>query len=272
MNDAHITATLHSLYWRAGGRKTASAAGMLRRIVDDGSHLHRQGTFPADFEDIVLAVLARHGIVPDEEFRLDMLELACEAGYAALAARLLASGPALTAGSAALCLATAIRSGHLTLLEVLLDAGLSPHGSDDSGVPMFSHAIAAGNKAVIERLIASGTGPDQEGHALATAAIGGDAGMLRLCLAHGASQQALDEAFAMAVAAQQSGAMATLLEAGARAETALRQARQRGDEDASVLIRAALFAQGRYDQLVSQEEMKAAALALQPPAILNKTA
>ena len=181
MSDAHISATLHSLYWRAGGRKTASMADMLRRIVDDGSHLHRQGAFAADFESIVLALLVHERIACDEEWRLALLELACEAGYAALAARLLANGPALTAESAALCMITAIGSEQALLLDVLLDAGLSPHGCDESGVPLLSHAIAAGNSAVIQRLVAAGAGPDQEGHVLAAAAIAGDLDLLRLC-------------------------------------------------------------------------------------------
>jgi hypothetical protein len=270
MDDAHINATLHSLYWRASGRKTAGATGMLRRIVDDGSNLQRQRAFPADFEDIVLALLASDRVTLDEELRQDMLELACESGYARLAARLLAGGLALTTGNADLYMAIAIRHGHVALLDVLLNAGVSVHGSDESGTPVLSHAIAAGNSAAIERLIASGAGPDQQGHVLATAAIHDNAELLRLCLAQGASQQALDDAFAMAVAAQQPGAMTTLLGAGASAEAALRQARQRGDEDASVLIRAALFAHGSYDQLVSQEKTTAAALVLQQPAVINK--
>ena len=60
--------------------------------------------------------------------------------------------------------------------------------------------------------------------------------------------------------------MAILLDAGACAESALRQARQVGDEDRALLIRSLLFAQGRYDQLLSLEEIKAAALALLSPA------
>jgi len=266
MNDAHITAILHSLYWRAGGRNTASLPGMLRRIVDDGSHLHRQRAFPAEFEAIVLGLLASERIGYDEEFRLDVLELACEAGYPELAARLLEDGPALTSESAALCMATAIGAQQVGLMAVLLDAGLSPHSRDESGVPMFSHAVASGNTEIVERLIVAGAGPDQQGHALATAAIGGDADLLRLCLAHGASQEALDDAFALAGAAAQFDAMAMLLDAGACAEPALRQARQGGDEDHALLIRSLLFAQGRYDQLVSLEEIKAAALALLTPA------
>lgn len=266
MNDAHTTAILHSLYWRAGGRKTASLAGMLRRIVDDGSHLHRQQAFPAGFEAVVLGLLANERAGYDEELRLDMLELACEAGYSELAARLLDAGPALTSESAALCMATAISSQQVAVLDALLKAGLSPHIRDDAGVPMFSHAIASGNTDIIERLIAAGAGPDQEGHALATAAIGGDADLLRLCLARGASQEALDDAFTLATAGQQFDAMAILLDAGACAESALRQARQVGDEDRALLIRSLLFAQGRYDQLLSLEEIKAAALALLSPA------
>jgi hypothetical protein len=271
MDDAHINATLHSLYWRAGGRKTAGVAGMLRRIVDDGSNLYRQRAFPSDFEDILLALLAKDRMALDEEFRQELLELACETGYPRLAARLLASGRALTTENAALCMAIAIRHGHVALLDTLLKAGMSVHGGDESGTPVLSHAIAVGNSAAIELLIASGAKPDQQGHALATAAIHANAEQLRLCLAQGASQEALDDAFAMAVAAQQPEAMATLLEAGASAEAALQQARQRSDEDATVLIRATLFALGRYDQLVSQEEVKAAALALRPPAVRNRT-
>lgn len=271
MNDAHITATLHSLYWRAGGRRPASVVNMLRRIVDDGSHLHRQNAFPADFEAIVLALLADGSAGWDEELPLDLLELACEAGYPKVAARLLKSGLALSSESAALCMATAIGSGQAALLDVLLDAGVSPHAADDAGIPMFSHAMAAGNGAIIGRLVAAGAGPDQQGQALAAAAIGGDADLLRLCLAPGASQQALDEAFALAAAAAQPDAMAMLLEAGACAGPALRQAQQGGDEDRTLLIRSLLFAQGRYDQLLSPEEISAAALALQPPAAVDKT-
>ena len=271
MNDAHLTATLHSLYWRAGGRSPASVVDMLRRIVDDGSHLHRQKAFPADVEAVLLALIADESAGWDEELRLDLLGLACEAGYPELAARLLKSGVALSSERAALCLATAIGSGQAALLDVLLDAGVSPHGADDAGIPVFSHAVAAGNGAIIERLMAAGAGPDQQGHALAAAAIGGDAGLLRLCLAQGASQQALDDAFALAVAAAQPDTMAMLLEAGASAALALRQAWQCGDEDRTLLIRSLLFAQGRYDQLVSFEEIRAAALVLQPPASLDKT-
>jgi hypothetical protein len=271
MDDAHINATLHSLYWHAGGRQTAGAAGMLRRIVDDGSNLHQQRAFPPDFEEIILVLLAKDRVALDEEFRQDLLELACETGYPRLAAYLLASGLALTTGNAALCMAIAIQHGHLALLHTLLDAGVSVQGGDDSGTPVLSHAIAVGNSAAIELLIASGAKPDQQGHALAMAAIHDHTQLLRLCLAQGASQEALDDAFAMAVAAQQSDAMATLLEAGASAEAALQQARQRSDEEATMLIRAALFTHGRYDQLVSQEEMQAAALALRLPTALNKT-
>lgn len=271
MDDAHINATLHSLYWHAGGRKTAGVTAMLRRIVDAGSNLQRLRAFPADFEDIVLALLARDSLMLDEEFRQDLLELACEACHARLATCLLAGELALTTENAALCMAIALRHGHVALLDCLLNAGVSVHGSDASGTPMLSHAIATGNSAAIERLIASGARPDAQGHALATAAIHGDAELLQMCLAHGASQQALDDAFAMAVAAQQPDAMAILLNAGASAEAALQQARQRGDEDASVLIRAALFAQGNYDQLLSPEEIRVAALALQTPAALDKT-
>jgi hypothetical protein len=271
MDDAHINASLHSLYWRAGGRQTASAAGMLRRIVDDGSNLHRQRAFPPHFEEILLGLIARGRVALDEEFRQDLLELACETGYFRLAARLLANGVALTAENAELCMAIAIQHGHVALLQTLIDAGVSVHGADDSATSVLSHAIAVGNSAAIERLIASGARPDRQGHALAMAAIHYDADLLGLCLAQGASQQALDDAFAMAVAAQQPEAMATLLQAGACAEGALQQARQRGDEEATLLIRATLFTHGRYDQLVPQEEMKAAALALQPAPALNKT-
>nr|WP_217344430.1 ankyrin repeat domain-containing protein [Noviherbaspirillum sp. L7-7A]MBV0878580.1 ankyrin repeat domain-containing protein [Noviherbaspirillum sp. L7-7A] len=271
MDDAHINATLHSLYWRAGGRRTAGAATMLRRIVDDGSNLHRQRAFPAHFEEILLALLARECIALDAEYRQDLLELACETGYTRLASRLLTSDAALTAENGALCMAIAIQHAHVALLPTLLDAGVSVHG-DDSATPVLSHAIAAGNSAAVEFLIASGARPDQQGHALAMAAIHNHTQVLRLCLAQGASQEALDDAFAMALAAQQPEAMATLLEAGASAEAALQQAQQGGDKEALGLIRATLFAQGRYDQLVSQGEMKAAALALQPAVILNKSA
>jgi ankyrin repeat protein len=271
MDDAHINAILHSLYWRAGGRRTASSAVMLRRIVDDGSNLHRQRAFPSHFEEILLGLLAREPIALDAEYRQDLLELACETGYTRLASRLLTSGAALTAENGALCMAVAIQHDHVALLPTLIDAGVSVH-DDDSATSVLSQAIAAGNNAAIELLIASGARPDQQGHALTMAAIHNHTQVLRLCLAQGASQEALNDAFAMAVAAQQPEAMATLLEAGASAEAALQQARQRGDEEALGLIRATLFTQGRYDQLVSQEELEAAALALQPAAILNKSA
>ncbi|HEX8885805.1 MAG TPA: ankyrin repeat domain-containing protein [Noviherbaspirillum sp.] len=272
MDDALINATLHSLYWRAGGRRTASSAVMLRRIVDDGSNLHRQRAFPSHFEEVLLALLARERISLDAEYRQDLLELACETGYARLASRLLTSDAALTAENGALCMAMAIRHGHVALLQTLIDAGASVHDEDESAATGLSHAIAAGNNAAIEVLIASGARPDRQGHALAMAAIHNHAQVLQLCLAQGASQEALDDAFAMALAAQQPEAMATLLEAGASTEAALQQARQRGDEEAIVLIRATLFTHGRYDQLVSQEEMEAAALTLQPAGILNKLA
>ena len=265
MSDAHITATLHSLYWRAGGRRTASVADMLRRIVDDGSHLCRQRAFTADFESILIALLANGSIACDEEWRLDLLELACEAGYAALAARLLASRQALAPESAALCMITALAAEHALLVGVLLDAGLSPHSCDECGIPLFSHAIATGNSAIIDLLVGAGAGPDQEGHALATAAILGDTDLLQLCLAHGASQPGLDNAFALSAAAAQPEAMAVLLDAGACAEPALRQARQAGDEERTLLIRSLLFAHGCYDQLLSLKEIRAAALALLPP-------
>lgn len=271
MDDAHINVILHTLYWRAGGRKLADMDGMLRRIVDDGSNLLRQKALPADFEMIVLTLLAERGVARENEFRQDLLELACEAGYARLAARLLDTGLVLTAENGALCMTIAICHGHPHLVEALINAGAPAHAHDASGVPMLSHAIAAGNSAAIERLIAAGAGPDPRGHALATAAIHANAELLRLCLAQGAPQQALDEAFALALAAGQVGSMAALLEAGADAEPALQQARQHGDEEASLLIRAALFAQGRYDQLLPSQDMQAAALALQAPAVLNKT-
>src|SRR6476620_5632441 len=136
MDDAHINATLHSLYWRAGGRKTASVTGMLRRIVDDGSNLQRLRAFPADFEDIVLALLARDSVMQDEEFRQDLLELACEAGYDRLAACVLAGGIALTTENAALCMSITLRHGYGALLDTLLDAGVSVHGSDVSATPV----------------------------------------------------------------------------------------------------------------------------------------
>lgn len=266
MDEAHITHTLQHLYWRAGGRQAACAMEMLQRIADDASRLHRLSALPADLEDIVIATLEmeRETAMPDAELRRDLLEMACEAGYPRLAALLLRAGPAPDDTQAAQCMVTAIRAGHAPVLAVLLRAGLPADGHDASGAPLLSHAIAAGDSAIIALLTQAGARPDQEGHALSTAAIAGDTSLLQLCLVHGATQRALDEAFGMAAAAGRQAAMVMLLDAGASSAAALQHARQRGDADMAALIRSALFTQGQYEQLVQPDDLRAVAQALSP--------
>ena len=265
MTDAHIAVTLHSLYWRAGGRQAACAMQMLQRIADDGSHLLGKGAFPADFEALVLAVLAREDYPESGELHLDLLELACEAGFRRLAAVLLRDGPALSDAEACQCMVVAIRSGQPALAAVLLEAGVSPHCRDEAGTPLLSHAIGARQAGIMQLLKAAGARPDEEGCALATAAVAGRADLVCECLAYGPAQAALDAALAAATAAGQHEAMAVLLDAGASAGAALRQAVLSGDADQAGLIRAALAAQLQGRHTPSLEDLAAAARALAPP-------
>lgn len=239
MNDAQITAVLLPLYHRAGGRDGAGINEMLHRIADDGSHLLRVHAIPADFEAAALEAVTRHGAKMDPELRIDLLALACEAGHGELAAGLLDIGIVWRAGDAYQCMVLAIQARAPVLLARLLRFGIDASLRGECGTPLLSHAIASGDVAIARLLRQAGARADNEGSALAAAAIGGQAEMIRMCVDDGASLAALGDALDQAAVAGQHQALMMLLQAGAPVDPALLHATQRGDTEMVDLIHTA---------------------------------
>jgi hypothetical protein len=242
IDDAQAAAALQALYWRAGGRHAATPKAMLRRIADDASNLLRVAAFPPAFESTALAVLQRHGAAMDAELRIDLLALACEAGYAGLAAALLKTRIAWRDGDRFQCTALAIQSGQPALLRLLLAAGIDARTRSASGATLLSHAIAAGDVGMVQLLRDAGARADVHGEALAAAAIGGNLEMIGMCIDDGAGKAALASALDHAAQGGQHPAVALLLQAGAPVDPALLNASRRGDTDALDLIQASLSA------------------------------
>jgi hypothetical protein len=236
MNDAQITAVLLPLYQRAGGRGAVAMDEMLHRIADDGSHLLRLHAFPAAFEAAALEAVTRHGAQMDQELRIDLLALACEAGYGELAAGLLDIGIAWRVGDAYQCMVLAIKAHQPALLALLLHSGIDAALRGECGTPLLSHAIASGNAAIVSLLRQAGARADNGGSALAAAAISGQLAMIRMCVDDGASMAALGDALDQAAAAGQHEALVLLLQAGAPIDPALLHATQRGDTEFVDLI------------------------------------
>jgi len=242
-DDEQAAAALQALYWRAGGRRAATPEAMLRQIADDASNLLRVAAFPPEFESTALAVLQRHGTGIDAELRIDLLALACEAGYAGLAAALLKARIAWRDGDRFECTALAIQSGQPALVSLLLAAGIDARTRSASGATLLSHAIAAGDAGIVQLLRDAGARDDVHGRALAAAAISGNLEMIRMCIADGAGKAALASALDHAAQAGQHPAAALLLQAGAPVDPALLNASRRGDTEALDLIQASLSAQ-----------------------------
>ena len=238
MNDAQITAVLLPLYHRAGGRRAPGMDEMLHRIADDGSHLLRLHAFPAAFEAAALEAVTRHGAQMDQELRIDLLALSCEAGYGELAAALLSIGIAWRDGDAYQCMVLAIQARQSALLALLLQAGIDAAMRGECGTPLLGHAIASGDAAIVTLLREAGARADSEGAALAAAAISGQLAMISMCIADGASSAALADALDHAAEAGQHRALVLLLQAGAPVDPALLHATQRGDTEAVNLIAA----------------------------------
>lgn len=236
MNEAEMNAVLVPLYLRTGGRGTTDLHEMLHRIADNGSHLLRVHVLTAAFEAAVVAAVKQHGAQMGRELRVDLLGLACEAGYETLAAALLDSGIAWRPGDAYQCTALAIQSGKPSLLALLLRAGIEASLRGECGMPLLSHAIASGDAAMVTLLRDAGARAEADGAALAAAAITGQLKMLRMCLEDGASLAALGDALDLAVAAGQAEAAMLLLQAGAPTDPALRNATQRHDIEMVNLI------------------------------------
>ncbi len=236
MNDAQITAVLLPLYHRAGGRGAAGIEEMLHRVADDGSHLLRLHAFPAGFEPVMLEAVKRHGVLMDRELRIDLLALACEAGYGELATALLDIGIAWRVGDAYECMVLAIQAREPALLALLLQAGIDAALRGECGTPLLSHAIASGEAAIVSLLRQAGARADSEGSALAAAAISGQLAMIRMCVDDGASLAALGDALDQAAAAGQHQALVLLLQVGAPVDPALLHATQRGDTEMVDLI------------------------------------
>ncbi|MET0962820.1 MAG: ankyrin repeat domain-containing protein [Noviherbaspirillum sp.] len=243
MNDAHLTAALEPLYRRAGGKRAAGIDEMLQRIADDSSRLLRVQAFPAGFEAIVLDALRRHGAQMDGELRIDLLALACEAGYAELAAALLTQGIAWREGDAYQCMALAIQARQPALVRLLLEAGISAASCGACGTPLLSHAISAGDADIVRLLRTAGARADNEGAALAAAAISGRLDMISMCVEDGVSTAALGDALDHAAAAGHHEAVRLLLQRGAPVDPALLHATQRGDTEMAELICAGKAAQ-----------------------------
>ena len=239
MDDAHIAAVLLPLYHRAGGRHAAGIDGMLHRIADDGSHLLRLNAFPAGFESAAVEALTRHGPQMDGELRIDLLALACEGGYKALAAALLGFGIEWREGDAYQCMALAINARQPALVALLLDAGIDAALRGECGTPLLPHAIAAADAVIVSMLRNAGAQADSEGLALSAAAVSGQLEMIRMCVDDGASPAALGDALDQAAMAGQHQAVVQLLQAGAPVDPALLHAMQRGDNEMVDLICAA---------------------------------
>jgi ankyrin repeat protein len=239
MDEAQIKTVLLHVYHRAGGRHETGIDDMLHRIADDSSHLLRLRAFPAAFESAALAAVVRHGAQMDQELRIDLLALACEAGYDELAAELLETGIAWRDGDAYQCMLIAIHARRPALLALLLQAGIDPAMRGECGTPLLSHAVATGDAAIVSMLRKYGARADNEGLVLAAAATGGQLALIRMSLDDGASLSALGDALDLAALAGQSQAMALLMQAGAPVEPALTHATQRGDTAMAELICAA---------------------------------
>lgn len=242
-DDVQASAALQSLYWHAGGRHAATPDAMLRQIADDASNLLRASAFPPAFEATTLAVLQRHGARIDAELRIDLLALACEAGYASLAAALLDARIAWRDGDRFQCMALAIQSQQPALAKLLLDAGIDARTRSADGATLLSHAVATGDEDIVRMLRDAGARADPDGLALFAAAIGGRLDMLRMCVADGASAALLAIALDCAAQAGQHAALALLLQAGAPVEPALSHAVRRGDNESMDVIHARLAAQ-----------------------------
>jgi ankyrin repeat protein len=231
MNEAQIKAALSPLYHRAGGRQVAGIDEMLHRIADDSSCLLRVQAFPPAFEAAVLAAVIRNGTQMNSELRIDLLALACEAGYGELAAALLDIGIAWRDGDAYQCMLLAIQARRPALLALLLQAGIDPAMRGECGTPLLSYAVATGDAHIADMLRKAGARADIEGSALAAAAIGGQSEMIRMCVDDGASLSTLGDALDLAATASQHHAVTLLLQAGAPVDPALTHATQRGDTE-----------------------------------------
>ena len=241
-DDAQATLLLQPLYRRAGGRRAATPDVMLRTIADDASNLQRLDAFPQGFEAAAIAVVQRHGARIDAELRIDLLALACEAGYDGLAATLLAARIAWRDGDRFQCMALAIRSGRPALVGLLLDAGIDVRTRSACGATLLVQAIDAGDTGIVQLLRNAGAVADPDGQALAAAAVSGDPDLLGMCISDGATSAALANALDHAAHAGQYAALVMLLQAGAAAEPALGHAMKRGDAEAADLINGALAA------------------------------
>ena len=239
MNEAQIKVVLLSLYHRAGGRHETGIDEMLHRIADDSSHLLRLNAFPAAFESAALAAMARHGVQIDQELRIDLLALSCEAGYVELAAALLDGGIAWRDGDAYQCMLLAIQARRPPLLALLLQAGIDAAMRGECGTPLLSHAVATGDVTVVSMLRKAGARADIEGTVLAAAAVGGQLEMIRMCVDDGGSLSSLGDALDLAAAAGQYHAVTLLLQVGAPIDPALMHATQRGDTEMVEFIFAA---------------------------------
>jgi hypothetical protein len=258
MNEAQIKAVLLPVYHHAGGSHEAGIDTMLHRIADDSSRLLRLRAFPPAFESAALAAAMRGGAQMDAELRIDLLALACEAGYGELAAALLGTGIAWRDGDAYQCMALAIQARRPALLALLLQAGIDAAMRGECGTPLLSHAIACGDAAIVDMLRQAGARADVEGAALAAAAISGGLEMIRMCLDDGASLPALGEALDQAATAGQQQAVVLLLQAGAPVDPALLRATQRGDTEIADLICTAkagqLLASGAFKMTGASDE------------------
>ena len=236
MNETEVKAHLLPLYHRAGGRGAPGLPEMLQRIADDGSHLLQLQLLTVAFEAAALAAIQQHGQQLASELRIDLLALACEAGYDALAAALLDLGIAWRDGDAYTCAVLAIQSGKPALLALLLQTGIDASMHGECGTPLLSHAIAAGDPSMVTMLHDAGARPDKEGSALAAAAVCGRLDMLRMCMEDGTSLQTLGDALDQAAAAGHAEAAMLMLQAGAPTDPALIHATQRGDAEMVALI------------------------------------
>lgn len=256
MNNAEVSAGLLPLYHRAGGRGATGIHEMLQSIADDGSHLLRQHAFPAGFECVALEVLTCHGAQMASELRLDLLALACEAGFSELTAALLGTGITWRSGDAYQCMVLAIEGSHPATLALLLRAGLDAALRGECGTPLLTHAIVAADAVIVSMLRNAGARADSEGSALSAAAVSGQLEMIRMCVDDGASLAALGDALDHAAMSGQHQAVIELLQAGAPVDPALLHATRRGDSEMADLICAA-----RAGQLLAS----GAASVTQPP-------
>lgn len=231
MDDAQLMAALEQPYRRAGGSRVCGVVHMLQRLADDASHLLRLYAFPAGFEAAALEAVTRHGKQMDQALRIDLLALACEAGYCELATALLNAGIVWLEDDAYQCARLSIQAREPALLALLLQAGVEASLRGECGTPLLAHAMATGDAVLVELLREAGARPDHEGFALGAAAIGGHLAMIEICLEHYLSAAALAEALDYAACAGQCEAVVMLLRAGAPPEPASAHATQRGDRE-----------------------------------------